>query len=542
MRTNTPTRSWRARPAHAALAAAFTMLAVAGCGGGGDDASPAPPAPPASPASSCGTGGCTVSEPSGSQIVVPAGALAQDTNVAINQSATGAPTLPAGFTAAGQTFAFTPHGTSFAALVTVKVPFDPARVPAGATVVLLKTNAAQTGWQSVAGATVSGNMVSAQVTSLSWFAVGTLASTSGGARISAGNGSAFARTNAGAMYSWGWDLSETLGNGAAGDSNAPVAMSITNASTMATSPTARQALAVRSNGEVWGWGNNALGQLGDGTTTTRALPVAMTRIPTGVVGNALSVATGVLHSLVLLNDGTVLATGRNLRGALGDMTNTDRTRADVVPGLSNVQAIAAGGEFSMALLNDGSVWTWGANERGQLGIGSNDFQSNQPNRVAGLPRIVAIAAGEGFALALDANGDVWAWGEDESNELGDGLAQPPAFRTAPGKVDLGTAKAAAIAAGVQHGLAVLTDGSVRAWGANVAGEVGVGDQNKRASPVAVPGLSGIVAIATGNALSFAVDSAGNLWSWGRNAHGELGLGSSSAMALTPQQVPALNLN
>ncbi|MCX8004390.1 MAG: immunoglobulin domain-containing protein [Burkholderiaceae bacterium] len=146
-------------------AAAAFLLALGGCGGGDDP----PPAPP--PSSGVGPAGGTVTGPDGAAVNVPAGALSTTVGIAIARSAAGAPALPADREAAGSTYVFTPHGTAFSAPVTVTVPFDPASVPSGQTPQLFKTNAAQSGWEPVAGATVAGTAMTAQVTSFSWFVV-----------------------------------------------------------------------------------------------------------------------------------------------------------------------------------------------------------------------------------------------------------------------------------------------------------------------------------------------------------------------------------
>jgi uncharacterized delta-60 repeat protein len=98
--------------------------------------------------------------------VIPAGALANNTAIAVALTTGATPALPQGFTAVGQMFAFTPHGTTFSAPVTMTIPFDPASIPAGRTPVLLKTNA-QNQWETVPGATFGATSVSAQVTSFS---------------------------------------------------------------------------------------------------------------------------------------------------------------------------------------------------------------------------------------------------------------------------------------------------------------------------------------------------------------------------------------
>ncbi|HEX6397268.1 MAG TPA: Calx-beta domain-containing protein, partial [Steroidobacteraceae bacterium] len=145
------------------IAVAWLAL-CAGCGGGDDSGGGTSPPPPGN--TGIGAAGGTVSESSGAKVVIPAGALAADTPIAVAQSSTGAPPLPAGVAASGPIYAFTPHGTTFAKPVTITVPFDPASVPAGATPVLYKTDA-QGAWQVVSGATVSGGTMVGDVTGFS---------------------------------------------------------------------------------------------------------------------------------------------------------------------------------------------------------------------------------------------------------------------------------------------------------------------------------------------------------------------------------------
>jgi uncharacterized delta-60 repeat protein len=158
----------------AILVAVFALSAACG-GGGGDDGSggnnPPPAPPPANPG--IGSAGGTVTEASGAKVVIPAGALASNVDIKVTQTSAGAPALPAGVTAAGAVFAFTPHGTTFAMSATITVPFDPALVPAGATPKLYKTNAGQTAFEPLSGAAISGASMSAQVTSFSFAVVAT---------------------------------------------------------------------------------------------------------------------------------------------------------------------------------------------------------------------------------------------------------------------------------------------------------------------------------------------------------------------------------
>jgi hypothetical protein len=153
------------------LVMAALVLMLAACGGGDESPPVTPPAPPPPPPSGTlvGAAGGTVTGPNGAQLVIPAGALASEVRINIEQNAAGAPPLPGGFAAGGLMFAITPHGTTFALPVTVTLPFDPALVPAGSVPALYKTNA-QNQWEQIPGATFGASSVSAQISSFSIFA------------------------------------------------------------------------------------------------------------------------------------------------------------------------------------------------------------------------------------------------------------------------------------------------------------------------------------------------------------------------------------
>jgi alpha-tubulin suppressor-like RCC1 family protein/predicted transcriptional regulator len=198
------------------------------------------------------------------------------------------------------------------------------------------------------------------------------------------------------------------------------------------------ALALKNDGTVWAWGKNDMGQLGDGTTTyTQTLPTLAAGEPIPVMVKGLnsvkSIAAGEGFSMALREDGTVWTWGENWHYELGDgmPRNVEVYRATPaqVPCLTNVTAIVASWEFALALRDDGTVWAWGDNQFGELGDGTTD-SSNVPVQVKGLSGIVAIAPG----YALDENGVIWAWGPDTLGQLGDGIKDPGLYSTTAKKV------------------------------------------------------------------------------------------------------------
>ena len=203
-----------------------------------------------------------------------------------------------------------------------------------------------------------------------------------------------------------------------------------------------------ATGTVRAWGNNGNGELGDGGTTYSAAPVDVVGLD-GVV----SVAAGRAWSLALRADGGAWSWGFNTVGQLGDGTLAQRLAPVPVFGLTDLVGVAAGGSHGLALGRDGAVWAWGSNDQGQLGGTIDQDPHPYPRRVAGLPAVVAVAAGEVEGLALAADGTVWRWGYGQvRGGFGTTSATPAPVAGLPAVV--------AIAAGSELRFALTADGAV----------------------------------------------------------------------------------
>jgi alpha-tubulin suppressor-like RCC1 family protein len=235
-----------------------------------------------------------------------------------------------------------------------------------------------------------------------------------------------------------------------------------------------------------------------------------------------SFAAGSSHAIAVLPDGTAVAWGSNAQGQIGDgTTSVSRPLPTAVSGLSKVVAVAAGSGHSLAIDAQGSLWSWGWNAWGQLGNGSTT-DSATPAVVPGLSHVTTVAAGNAHNLAIEADGSVWAWGFNQYGQLGDGTTNPSAI---PEHVT-GLPPVVAVAAGQGHSVAVGDDGSVWTWGANVHGQLGIGTNVGAGRPVQVPGLTGVVRVAAGDFHTFALLDDGSLRGWGDNGNGEIGIGST----------------
>ncbi|WP_253900279.1 RCC1 domain-containing protein, partial [Corallococcus carmarthensis] len=235
------------------------------------------------------------------------------------------------------------------------------------------------------------------------------------------------------------------------------------------------------------------------------------------------IAAGGAHSLVVRQDGTADAWGHNGYGQLGDGTNMDQFLPVPVQvqGLTGVTALSATAYHTLALKQDGTVWAWGYNDSGQLGD-TDDVVRVTPAPVAGLMGVTALASGTYHSLALKQDGTVWAWGMNNLGQLGDGTTVSRTERMpVPGLTGV-----TALAASTYHSLALKRDGTVWTWGYNSSGQLGDGTNASRFTPVQVQGLTDVSAIAAGLVHSLALKHDGTVWTWGRNTDGQLGNGTA----------------
>jgi alpha-tubulin suppressor-like RCC1 family protein len=291
--------------------------------------------------------------------------------------------------------------------------------------------------------------------------------------IEAGSTHACARLMDGSVRCWGANFNGQLGIGSAdAQRNAVTVGGLSGV--LGLSAAAHHTCALLGDSSARCWGSNESGQLGDGTTMLRASPVRVEGLD-NVVELALGGAPGsaARHSCARLRDGTARCWGHNQFGQLGDGSTTNRLSPVAVSSLNGAVEIVGGGLHNCARRTDGTVRCWGRNDRGQLGDGSTTDRP-VPTPVAGLNGVVGIAAGASHTCALLTSGRVRCWGDNRSGQLGNGTAAD-----APLPVEVtGLAGVGEIAAGAFHTCARVADGSVRCWGSNDAGQVGDGSGNR----------------------------------------------------------------
>ena len=326
---------------------------------------------------------------------------------------------------------------------------------------------------------------------------------------------------------------------------------VTNTYGSATSAVAMLTVSVSPQWTLWGMGANGSGQLGDGTTSNRLSPTAITN-------GILAASTGSGYTLLVRNDSTLWAVGANNYGQLGDGTTSNRFSPVLVT--TGVTAVVAGYTHSLFVKADGTLWGMGYNRYGQLGDGTTNNRATPALIATG---VVAVAAGEFHSLYVRTDGTLWAMGLNIVGQLGDGsktnklspvliadgvvAAAAGYFQSLFLKNDgtlmgmgyvgfngfggvtpvLIADQVAAVVAGQDHSLFVRMDGTLWAIGDNSDGQLGNGDifGTGRNSPERI--TNGVVSVAAGANHSMFVKNDGTLWAMGNNSSGQLGDGTTT---------------
>jgi alpha-tubulin suppressor-like RCC1 family protein len=239
---------------------------------------------------------------------------------------------------------------------------------------------------------------------------------SGIVSVTGGNQYAVALTNTGGVLAWGDNANGQLGDGTQNDAVTPQAVpGLESGVKQAVANHGSTSYAVKTDGSVVSWGSNYNGELGNGTETGSLTPVAVQ----GLAGPVDHLTGGGGEALAVMADGTVDAWGTNEYGGLGDGTTTDRPYAAPVPGLSNIVAVGAGYDTSFAIDSSGNLYGWGGNAFGQLANGTT-IDVLTPQLISGISNVVSVADYDNTVAALTSDGTAYVWGYGADGELGDG--------------------------------------------------------------------------------------------------------------------------
>ena len=341
-----------------------------------------------------------------------------------------------------------------------------------------------------------------------------------------------AALSANRLFAWGDNESGELGQGDTVDRHVPtvVASDIRFSMVAGGGNNAARGFtcAIDELGDVYCWGANERGQLGQGDRTERHSPV---RVPLPVA--ARTITSDFEHVCALLADASLYCWGRNQEGELGqgdsvppgnDDTARDALEPVEVPG-ADWSFVDTGDGHTCGIRLDGTLWCWGRNTGSQLGGASTDPQVRRPLRVGADSDWLRVDSGQQHSLALKQDRTLWIWGSNVASETDEGnpLGVEAAEVTTPTR--LGTAADwVSIATRVFHSCAVNLSDELWCWGRNIEGQLGTGDTTLRKVPTLV--ATGVTNVDVSWFMTCAVTRSGRLECTGANDHGELGTGDT----------------
>lgn len=288
------------------------------------------------------------------------------------------------------------------------------------------------------------------------------------------------------------------------------------------------------------WGNNSSSQIGDGGTTTQRTPVKVPGL-TGVtaisIGNYLAKNEEYPTTACAVASGDVYCWGRNHYGQIGDGTTEDRSSPVKVPGIPKATAVSTNDTATCALTEAKEVYCWGGGESGQIGTGDTSERVTSPQKLNGLSDVKQLSANGGTVCAIAAENDLYCWGNNGSGQLGDGTTEQ---RNTPVKVkNLQNVTSVSIGRSVNtdekiiyRTVCAVADGKVHCWGSNI------NDDGYRKVPVEVNGIENAQQVAVDVSTACAT-SEGKLLCWGNNFYGQVGNGNTERVT-TPTEVNGLS--
>ncbi|MCL2046169.1 MAG: stalk domain-containing protein [Oscillospiraceae bacterium] len=269
--------------------------------------------------------------------------------------------------------------------------------------------------------------------------------------------------------------------------------------------------AIAEDGSLWAWGLNISNLLGDGTDISRFSPV-------WIMDDVTSVSAGPIHSLAVKTDGSLWAWG----SYVPILSEVEAYTNSFVPTMimDDVASAVAGGSCSFVIKTDGSLWSWGRRNEGMLGDGTayDRFEPVRSVPIKIMDNVVSVHAGLEYSIyAIKTDGSLWAWGNNDFGQLGDGTTTSS---NSPIKI---MDNVSTVSSGAAFTMAVKTDGSLWAWGNNNQGQLGDGTTTNRLSPVWI--MNSVASVSCGGSHALAVKTDGSLWAWGSNDNGILGDGT-----------------
>jgi alpha-tubulin suppressor-like RCC1 family protein len=338
------------------------------------------------------------------------------------------------------------------------------------------------------------------------------------------------------LWAWGQNTYGKLGNNNETTYSSPIQIPGTTWGPNVASGT-NNGMATKTDGTLWSWGINQHGELGINNRTYYSSPV---QIPgTTWSSNRRTLSSGAYSTnMAVKTDGTLWSWGRNDKGELGVNDVAKRSSPVQIPGTTWSEC-SSGAFYSMAIKTDNTLWAWGKNFNGNLGHNNRTYYSS-PVQIPGTTW-KDVKCADYHALATKTDGTMWVWGFNYDGTLGQNQAPGNLARVSSpvqvgSETDWNKIPDAGGALGQFHGMASNTSGELWMWGNNQYGPLGDGSQTDRSMPVQIPGNTWGTSLSTGYLSAAATKTDGTLWTWGRNNYGQLGVNNTTSYS-SPKQVP-----
>tara|TARA_R100001082_G_scaffold57777_1_gene31877 strand:- start:41 stop:1213 length:1173 start_codon:yes stop_codon:yes gene_type:complete len=339
------------------------------------------------------------------------------------------------------------------------------------------------------------------------------------------------------LYSWGANTSGELGHNSQQSRSSPIQIPGTTWSSTSHSR-GNANFATKTDGTLWSIGASGYGYGGRNDNSPRSSPTQIpgTNWSTGDNGHI----NGHNFSLFTRSDGTMFAAGRNNKGQLGQNNKTDRSSPTQIGGSDGWSAVSGCYDSAMALRTDGTLWTWGSGSYGKLGQ-NNTTQYSSPRQV-GTDTTWSIITGNGNFAAIKTDGTLWSWGFNREGQLGhntQGSSPPFSSESSPRQIpgtwqDVSTMREGAYG--------IKTDGTFWAWGRNETGQLGLNQfwnptNNGISSPTQVGTDTTWSKVSAGTYTVYATKTDGTFWAWGNNGSGQIGPTNVYGNFSSPTQIP-----